>query len=120
MERLTYKLGEHYGLSEKASARPRLFTDYDGFFAYLTAVNKLGKYEDTGFTPEEVQNLVEKKQRIEELLTLTINYIPKQCDTCKYWVGVPPMNCLVGGCSDFKKHENWQWIHAHRLEEKNK
>ena len=58
MERLTYKLGEQnpsYGLVDEASAKPGLFTDYDGFYAHLLANHKLGKYEDTGKTPKEVQ-----------------------------------------------------------------
>ena len=48
MSRLTYRLGEHgpHGLNDKASAKIGLFTDYDGFFAHLQAVEKLGKYED--------------------------------------------------------------------------
>lgn len=46
MERLTYKLGNHYGLNDEASSKVGLFTDYDGFYAYLVAVNKLGRYED--------------------------------------------------------------------------
>jgi len=57
MERLTFKLGEQnpsYGLVDKASAKPGLFTDYDGFYAHLLANHRLGQYEDTGLTPEEI------------------------------------------------------------------
>ena len=57
MDRLTFRLGESnpsYGLEDKASSKPGLFTDYDGFFAHLKAVHRLGQYEDTGLTPEEI------------------------------------------------------------------
>ena len=49
MERLTYKLGNHYGLNDKASSKVGLFTNYDGFYAYLVAVDKLGRYEDLAY-----------------------------------------------------------------------
>lgn len=62
MERLTYKLGGQYGLENKASAKAGLFTDYDGFYAYLVAVNKLGEYEDTGITPERCAELAKAEQ----------------------------------------------------------
>ena len=57
MERLTNKLGEtnpSYGLCDKAAAKVGLFTDYDGFYAHLQATHRLGQYEDTGLTPEEL------------------------------------------------------------------
>ena len=54
MERLTFKLGNSYGLEDKASSKVGLFTDYDGFYAYLVSTNRLGAYEDTGLTPDEV------------------------------------------------------------------
>ena len=60
MERLTFKLGDSnpsYGLADKASAKPGLFTDYDGFFAHLLATHRLGQYEDTGLTPEDVAEM---------------------------------------------------------------
>lgn len=49
MSRLTNALGETnkiYGLVDKASAMPKLFTNYDGFFAYHQAIHKLGELED--------------------------------------------------------------------------
>ena len=64
MDRLTYKLGEQnpsYGLVDKASAKPGLFTDYDGFYAHLLATHRLGAYEDTGLTPAEVAELAKAK-----------------------------------------------------------
>lgn len=57
MERLTFKLGNSYGLEDKASSKVGLFTDYDGFYAYLVSTNRLGAYEDTGLTPEEIEQL---------------------------------------------------------------
>ena len=57
MDRLTFCLGKTnrtYGLKDKASAKVGLFTDYDGFIAHLQATNRLGQYEDTGLTPEEI------------------------------------------------------------------
>nr|DAI37281.1 MAG TPA: hypothetical protein [Caudoviricetes sp.] len=47
MERLTRKkLGSSYPLKNNASAKVGLFTDYDGFFAFFEAVNRLGEIED--------------------------------------------------------------------------
>ena len=71
-KRLTFKLGESnpsYGLEDKASAKPGLFTDYDGFYAFLLATRRLGQYEDIFFdengneriTPAEVAELVQAK-----------------------------------------------------------
>lgn len=60
MDRLTYRLGEQnptYGLEDKASSKIGLFTDYDGFYAHLLAVNRLGQYEDTGLLPGDVMDL---------------------------------------------------------------
>lgn len=55
MERLTYGLGSYnrtYGLVDKASAKPGLFTDYNGFYANLLAHHRLGQYEDILFDPD--------------------------------------------------------------------
>lgn len=38
------------------------FGRYDAFFAYCQAVSKLGEYEDTGLTPEEVAELAKAKE----------------------------------------------------------
>ena len=47
MERLTKKkLGSSYPLKNNASAKIGLFTDYDGFYAFFEAVNRLGEIED--------------------------------------------------------------------------
>ena len=47
MERLTRKkLGSSYSLKNTASAKIGLFTDYDGFYAFFEAVNRLGEIED--------------------------------------------------------------------------
>lgn len=47
MERLTRKkLGSSYPLKNTASAKIGLFTDYDGFYAFFEAVNRLGEIED--------------------------------------------------------------------------
>lgn len=47
MERLTRKkLGSSYPLKNNASAKIGLFTDYDGFYAFFEAVNRLGEIED--------------------------------------------------------------------------
>ena len=47
MERLTRKkLGSSYPLKNPASAKIGLFTDYDGFYAFFEAVNRLGEIED--------------------------------------------------------------------------
>ena len=47
MKRLTKKkLGSSFPLKNDASAKVGLFTDYDGFFAFFEAVNRLGEIED--------------------------------------------------------------------------
>lgn len=45
-----------YGLSN-FEHKPKEFADYDAFYAYNMAVKRLGEYEDTGLTPEEIENL---------------------------------------------------------------
>ena len=65
MERLTYRLGEQnptYGIVDKASDKIGLFTGYDGFYAHLVAIHRLGQYEDTGKTPEQVAEWVKAEQ----------------------------------------------------------
>jgi len=67
MERLTFNLGKYnpsYGLVDKASAKPGLFTDYDGFYAHLLATYRLGQFEDTGLTPEEITVLIKEKGKL--------------------------------------------------------
>lgn len=44
----------------------RDFADYDAFFAYNMAVKKLGEYEDTGLSPEEIFNLQAENARLKE------------------------------------------------------
>lgn len=47
VKRLTRKkLGSSYPLKNTASAKIGLFTDYDGFYAFFEAVNRLGEIED--------------------------------------------------------------------------
>ena len=47
MKRLTEnKIGASYPLKDKASSKKGLFTDYDGFYAFFEAVNRLGEIED--------------------------------------------------------------------------
>ena len=47
MKRLTRKkLGSSYPLKNPSSAKIGLFTDYEGFFAFFEAVNRLGEIED--------------------------------------------------------------------------
>ena len=59
MERLTHeKLGNSYGLKNPAANEVGAFKDYNTFYAYLIAVNKLGAYEDTGLSPEEVEKML--------------------------------------------------------------
>ena len=36
------------------------FSTYDAFYAYSMAVKRLGQYEDTGLTPEEIAGLQEE------------------------------------------------------------
>lgn len=58
MERLTHeKLGNSYCLKNPDANKVGAFKDYNTFYAYLIAVNKLGAYEDTGLSPEEVERM---------------------------------------------------------------
>ena len=63
MERLTKKkLGSSYPLKNDASAKVGLFTDYDGFFAFFEAVNRLGTIEDIlgdDYDLDRLRNLVQ-------------------------------------------------------------
>ena len=63
MERLTgQKIGQSYPLKDKASSKGDLFTDYDGFYAYFEAVNRLGSIEDIlgdDYDLDRLLNLVE-------------------------------------------------------------
>lgn len=45
-----------YGLSN-FEHKPKEFADYDAFYAYNMAVKRLGEYEETGLTPEEIEDL---------------------------------------------------------------
>lgn len=60
MERLTEKsLGcFQYSLKDH-EAKTGEFAHYDTFFDYNMAVKRLGEYEDTGLTPEEIKSLTE-------------------------------------------------------------
>ncbi len=40
------------------------FNDYDAFYAYSIAVMKLGEYEDTELTPEQVESLKAENERL--------------------------------------------------------
>ena len=81
MERLTFKLGNSYGLEDKASSKVGLFTDYDGFYAYLVSTNRLGAYEDTGLTPEEIEQNKEYIQILEKENKLIKEQYIKEADT---------------------------------------
>lgn len=63
MERLTEKSVGCFGYSlvDKSECKPGAFADYDVLFSHSMAVKKLGKYEDTGLTPQEVHELKEKQ-----------------------------------------------------------
>lgn len=80
MDRLTYKLGNDYGLHDKATVKIGLFKDYDVFFAYKKAVDKLGAYEDTGLTPEQIPEMSQMfRDKCEEVNRLE----NKTCEGCK-------------------------------------
>lgn len=58
MERLTHKkFGSSYGLRNEKANVVGVFKDYDTFYAYLIAINRLGEYEDTGLDPKEIRKL---------------------------------------------------------------
>lgn len=65
MERLTHeKLGSSYCLKNDKANVVGAFKDYDTFYAYLVAINRLGEYEDTGLKPKEIRQL---KMEIEKI-----------------------------------------------------
>ena len=70
MERLTeqapgcfeYRLKDH-------KSEPGEFGNYDAFFDYSMAVNRLGQYEDTGLEPEEIERILDAYGRGHTLRT---------------------------------------------------
>ena len=75
MERLTErKVGQSYPLKDKAASKVGLFTDYDGFYTYFEAVNRLGAIEDILGEDYDLE-------RLRELVELTKN-IPHVCRFC--------------------------------------
>lgn len=137
MERLTFKLGNSYGLEDKASSKVGLFTDYDGFYAYLVSTNRLGAYEDTGLTPEEIITIHKENAELKELLKLAFEDIRgivigmEECELCKnndvgenikycHKHDFDCKNCEVlkdCKCGQCKGTNNWQWQHADKLKE---
>lgn len=74
MERLTNeKLGNSYGLRNTQANVVGAFKDYETFYEYLIAINRLGEYEDTGLSPDGVVELKEKYNKAIEF----IKYIDK-------------------------------------------
>lgn len=72
MERLTgQKIGQSYPLKDKASSKVGLFTDYDGFYAYFEAVNRLGAIEDIlgdEYDLGRLREAVEKQAEYEQFM----------------------------------------------------
>lgn len=70
MERLTEKkLGNSYPLKDKSSSKVCLFTDYNGFYAFFEAVNRLGVIEDIlgdEYDLETLRNLVNQRMTMRE------------------------------------------------------
>lgn len=70
MDRLTYKSS----MGDYGSAK----TFEDEFSEKCALRNKLGKYEDLGYTPEELQKLIDKNERE------AASYID-ECDNCNFY-----------------------------------
>lgn len=87
MERLTeqasgcfeYRLKDH-------EAIPGEFGTYDAFFDYSVAVKKLGRYEDTGLEPEEINKAMEDCADTAAEAQFAIKHLAE--------IGVPP--CRIG------------------------
>ena len=113
MERLTFKLGNSYGLEDKASSKVGLFTDYDGFYAYLVSTNRLGAYEDTGLTPEEIISIQKENTELKELLKLVVSDVfnTNDCEICSDIEECTLRETFNGHCGF------WKWQHADKLKE---
>lgn len=72
VERLTErKVGQSYPLKDKAASKVGLFTDYDGFYTYFEAVNRLGAIEDIlgeDYDLERLKEAVEKQAEYEQFM----------------------------------------------------
>lgn len=94
MERLTEnKLGQSYPLKDKASSKVSLFTDYDGFYAYFEAINRLGCIEDVLGDEYDLD-------RLRELMKIG------RCKDCIHYC---QSECLKiyddGACSEYARQE---------------
>lgn len=87
MERLTEnKIGNSYPLKDNASSKVGLFTDYDGFYAYFEAVNRLGEIEDILGDEYDLDRLKELVQADKEKRIKIINFFDdKSCVNCKHF-----------------------------------
>lgn len=57
LDRITEKTIGCFGYDPKDfKHKPKEFNEYDVFYAYSMAVKRLGEYEDTGLTPEEIND----------------------------------------------------------------
>ena len=107
MERLTRKkLGSSYPLKNTASAKIGLFTDYDGFYAFFEAVNRLGEIED----------ILGEEYDLEQLRQLVQTTQTGRCKRCRYsrqpsrqtqLYGEPgTLTCHHGPCNRRNVNEN--------------
>lgn len=77
----------------------------------LAIAERFAAYEDTGLTPEEINNLRAEIEQVRAEKEAAVKYIPRQCSTCTNWVKDQgfPCACKAGGCEGLDKMENWEW-----------
>lgn len=91
MKRLTKKkLGSSYPLKNDASAKIGLFTDYDGFYAFFEAVNRLGEIEDILGDDYDLDRLRELAQADRDGRCVVLPC--KVVDTVFYLTGKPSLS----------------------------
>lgn len=100
-------------------------------------IDRLGAYEDTGLTPEEIITIHKENAELKELLKLAFEDIRgivigmEECELCKnndvgenikycHKHDFDCKNCEVlkdCKCGQCKGTNNWQWQHADKLKE---
>ena len=100
-------------------------------------IDRLGAYEDTGLTPEEIISIQKENAELKELLKLAFDDIRgivtgmEECELCKnndvgenikycHKHDFDCKNCEVlqiCKCGQCKGTNNWQWQHADKLKE---
>lgn len=88
-------------------------------------IDRLGAYEDTGLTPEEIISIHKENAELKELLKLAVNELKRCADRCGECYGCKNLDltkneCMCKECKllcDTFDNNMWQWQHADKLKE---